>query len=123
MNLTIQQREQKGIVILDLNGRLTLGEEANRFRELAHGLLGEGKKAILLNMTDVTHVDSSGIGALVEAVVLAANQSGRVKLFGMQRRVHNALVVHRLVQAFQIFEHEAEGLASFSEAASQNVTA
>ena len=117
MNLTIQQREEQGVVILDLNGRLNLGDETTCFRELIRKLLGEGKKAILLNMNDVTHVDSSGIGSLVEAVVLAANEGGRVKLLALQRRVHNALVVHRLVQAFQIFEHEADGVASFGQPA------
>ena len=118
MRLVISEREERGVVILGLNGRLVMGEEVKLLREKIRSLLAAQKKMILLNMAEVAYVDSSGIGTLVEGVVLTTTEGGRLKLAGLQRMVYSALALHKLTPAFQIFNSEEEGLASF-EAAGQ----
>ena len=116
MKLVIDSREERGVVILHIHGRLVMGDEVRQFREEIRALLSGQKRRILLNMADVPYVDSSGIGALVEAVVLTATEGGRVKLASLQRMVSSALTLHKLTPAFQIYPGEAEALASFAEA-------
>lgn len=114
MNLTIEQREQQGVVILDLKGKLVLGEECNALRQKVSELLGAGTQKILLNMDEVTGADSSGIGILVEAVVLSAKQGSALKLSKLGRVLRNTLIVHRLMPAFEVFDNEEEALASYN---------
>lgn len=118
MRLVISEREERGVVILGLNGRLVMGEEVKLLREKIRSLLAGQKKMILLNMAEVAYVDSSGIGTLVEGVVLTTTEGGRLKLAGLQRMVYSALALHKLTPAFQIFSSEEEALTSF-EAAGQ----
>lgn len=114
MKLTMNTREAQGVTVLDLGGKLVLGEECNRLRQQVADLLVAGKKQILLNMGDVTHTDSSGIGILVEAVVLTAKENGRLKLVNLPRVLRNTLSIHRLLPAFEVFGNEEEALASFN---------
>ncbi len=118
MRLVINEREERGVVILGLNGRLVMGDEVRLLREKIRSLLAEHRKMILLNMAEVAYVDSSGIGTLVEGVVLTTTEGGRLKLANLQRMVYSALALHKLTPAFQIFNSEEEALASF-ETASQ----
>ncbi len=113
MNLTINARETQGVTILELTGRLTLGEECNSLRQRVSDLLGANKKRILLNLADVTHTDSSGIGILVESVILTVKAGGEFKLMNLSRVLRNTLAVHRLLPAFEVFDSEAAALASF----------
>lgn len=113
MNLTINSREIQGVSILDLSGKIVLGEECSSLRGQVTKLLADGKKKILLNLGDVTRVDSSGIGLLVEALVLTAKEGGQLKLLNLPRLVHNTLALHRLLPAFDIYDKEDDSLASF----------
>lgn len=114
MNLTINSREMQGVTLLDLSGKLVLGEECNSLRKQISDLLASGTAKIILNMKEVTHVDSSGVGILVEAVVLSAKQGAAFKLMNLSRVLRNTLAVHRLLPAFEVFDNEAEALASFN---------
>ena len=114
MQLTISQREKQGVIILELNGRLVLGEECEAFRGLIRELLAARKSHILVSLADVVRIDSTGIGAMVESVILTAKQGGRLKLFHLPRLIRNILTTHRLLQAFDIYETEDEALASFA---------
>ena len=114
MNLTIASREAQGVTILDLSGRLVMGQECNSLREQVTQLLAAKKSAILLNLGGLTYVDSSGIGILVESVINTAKEGGRLKLVNLPRLLHNTLMVHRLLAAFEVFDQEEEALASFA---------
>src|SRR3989338_11142170 len=89
MQLTISQRETQGVTVLDLAGRVTLGEECNTLRDTLKKLLAGGQKRILLNLKEVNRVDSSGIGILVEGVILAAKDDAALKLVNLDRVVRS----------------------------------
>jgi anti-sigma B factor antagonist len=119
MNLNISSRERRGVVILELSGRVVSGEECESFRRQIKELLASRQLSILLNLGDVTRIDSTGIGALVESVILAAKEGGRLKIFNVPRLIRNILSTHRLLQAFDVFETEDEAVASFAAEAQQ----
>ena len=113
MALTIATREVDGVVILDLNGRITLGEGSVQLRDAVRGLIGKGKKNILLNLGDVNYIDSSGLGELVSAFTTAKNQQAEVKLLKLTRKVHDLLQLTKLYTVFDIKDDEASAIASF----------
>lgn len=113
MDLSIRIREDHGVTVLDLSGRLVLGEPCQSLRQQLKELLAASKKKILLNMNDVTRVDSTGIGILVEAVILTVKEGGQLKLVNLPHLVRNTLVLHRLMPAFEVYDNEGEALTSF----------
>lgn len=114
MKLNIQAREVHEVAVLDLSGKIVLGEECSSLREQVMQLLAANKNKILLNLGEVSHVDSSGIGLLVEAVLFTAKQGGQLKLVNPSRILVNTLSIARLLSAFEIYANEAEALASFN---------
>ena len=113
MALTIASREVDGVVVLDLNGRITLGEGSVQLRDAIRGLIGKGKKNVLLNMGEVNYIDSSGLGELVSAYTTAKNQQAEVKLLKLTRKVHDLLQLTKLYTVFDIKDDEASAIASF----------
>ncbi len=113
MQLTITSRETQGVVILDLTGRIVLGEECDSLRNKVRELLANKQTKIIQNLRDVTRIDSTGIGVMVETVILTTREGGRLKLINVPRLIHNILSTHRLLQAFEIYESEEAALASF----------
>jgi anti-sigma B factor antagonist len=111
--LTIASREVDGVVVLYLSGRITLGEGSVQLREAVRGLIGKGKKKILLNMGDVNYIDSSGLGELVSAYTTAKNQQAEVKLLKLTKKVHDLLQLTKLYTVFDIKDDEASAIASF----------
>jgi anti-sigma B factor antagonist len=111
--LTIASREVDGVVVLDLNGRITLGEGSVQLRDAIRGLIGKGKKSVLLNMSEVNYIDSSGLGELVSAYTTAKNQQAEVKLLKLTRKVHDLLQLTKLYTVFDIKDDEASAIASF----------
>ncbi len=116
MQLSIGAREKQGAVILDLSGRIVAGEEVDTLRAKVKDLQATGHTKIILNMAEVSRIDSTGIGMLVEAVINTVKLDGQLKLISLPRLVHNVLVTHRLLQAFEIHPTEEEALASFAKA-------
>jgi anti-sigma B factor antagonist len=102
-----------GVVVLDLNGRITLGEGSVQLRDAIRGLIGQGKKNVLLNMGEVNYIDSSGLGELVSAYTTAKNQQAEVKLLKLTRKVHDLLQLTKLYTVFDIKDDEASAIASF----------
>jgi anti-sigma B factor antagonist len=113
MALTIASRVVDGVVVLDLSGRITLGEGSVQLRDAIRGLISKGQKKILLNMGDVNYVDSSGLGELVSAYTTAKNQQAEVKLLNLTKKVHDLLQLTKLVTVFDILNDEAGAIASF----------
>lgn len=113
MNLQGTARDAYGIVIIDLSGRITLGEGSALLRETVRDLLGKGKKKILLNLADVNYIDSSGIGELVTAFTTARNHGGEVKLLHLTKKVHDLLQITRLYTVFDVHTDEVAAAASY----------
>ena len=113
MALKIASREANGVSISDLSGQITLGEDSVHLREAVRGLIGGGKKNILLNMGNVDYIDSAGLGELVSAFTSAKNQQAEVKLLKLTRKVQGLLQLTKLYTVFDIKDDEAIAIASF----------
>jgi len=113
MALTIASRELDGVTVLDLSGRITLGEGSVQLRDAVRGLISKGQKHILLNMADVNYIDSSGLGELVSAFTTAKNQQADVKLLSLTKKVHDLLQLTKLYTVFDIWDDEANAIAAF----------
>ena len=113
MALTIASREVDGVTVLDLSGRITLGEGSVQLREAVRDLISKGSKTILLNMGDVNYIDSSGLGELVSAYTTAKNQGAQVKLLNLTKKVKDVLQLTKLYPVFDVYEDEASAISSF----------
>jgi anti-sigma B factor antagonist len=114
MALTIASREVNGVTVLDLSGRITLGEGSVQLRDAIRGLISKGQKKILLNLAEVNYIDSSGLGELVSAFTTAKNQQAEVKLLKLTKKVHDLLQLTKLYTVFDIKDDEAGAIASFT---------
>lgn len=114
MTLRITVRENQGVTILDLNGRLVLGEECSTLRQRVRQMLEAGKKKILLNMAGVNFIDSAGVGTLVATYTSTQAHDAQLKLAGLTQKPQQVLQVTRLLTVFDTFDDEASALASFS---------
>ena len=111
--LTIKDRQADGVTILDLSGKITIGEGSVQLREAVRRLLDDGKKKILLNLGDVSYVDSSGIGELVSAYTTVRNQGGELKLLNLTKKVHDLLQITKLYTVFDVRDDEAAAVKAF----------
>ena len=116
MALTIASREVDGVTVLDLSGRITLGEGSVQLRDAIRDLISKGQKSILLNLGDVNYIDSSGIGELVSAFTTVRNQGGDLKLLNLTKKVHDLLQITKLYTVFDVKDDEASAVASFARA-------
>ena len=113
MALTIASRELDGVNVLDLSGRITLGEGSVQLREAIRDLISKGQKNILLNLGDVNYIDSSGLGELVSAFTTSKNQGASLKLLNLTRKVKDVLQLTKLYTVFDIYDDEASAIASY----------
>lgn len=111
--LSIKQREAGDITILDLSGKITIGEGSVQLREAVRNLLDAGRKKILLNLGDVSYVDSSGIGELVSSYSTANKAGGSLKLLNLTKKIQDLLAITKLLTVFEIHDSEEAALASF----------
>ena len=116
MSMKVTTRQVDGVTILDLSGRITLGEGSVTLRDSVRDLLSKGQKKILLNLADVNYIDSSGIGELVSAYTTVRNQGGELKLLNLTRKVHDLLQITKLYTVFDIKDDEASAIASYNPA-------
>ena len=115
--LQIQNRVNGQVAILDLDGRLTLGESSVTLRDSVRGLLAGGHKNIVINMKDVDYVDSSGLGELVSAFATAKRDDAKLKLVNLAQRVHGLLQITKLLTVFETFDSEEDAIRSFEAVA------
>jgi len=114
MSATINTRQNGGVSILDVSGKITLGDGSVVIREAVKKLVADGTKNIVLNLGDVTYIDSSGIGELVSAFTSVSNNGGNLKLLNLTKRVQDLLQITKLYTVFEVFNDEAEAVASFT---------
>jgi anti-sigma B factor antagonist len=107
-------REIDSVVVVDVSGRITLGEGCAQLREIVRGQLAKGNKKILLNLADVTYIDSSGIGELVSGYTAVSNQGGKLKLLNLTKKVHDLLQITKLYTVFDVYDDEAKAISSFA---------
>lgn len=110
-------RQRDGVVILDLSGRIILGEGSAALRDAIRDFVAKGEKLILLNLAEVHYIDSSGLGELVAAFTSVRNQGGALKLLKLTRKVHDLLQITKLYTVFEVYDDEATALRSFAEQA------
>jgi anti-sigma B factor antagonist len=113
MSVKLNIRQVGEVTVVDAAGRITLGEGASTLRDSIKSLLAEGKKQIVLNLAEVSYVDSSGVGELVSSFTSASRAGGRLKLLGVTKRIKDLLQITKLYTVFEIFDDEASALASF----------
>ena len=113
MNMTTSTREVGGVTIVDISGRIVLGEESAALRSLVGDLLSKGHKKILFNLGDVNYIDSSGLGHLVSAFTSVRKQDGELKLLNLTKKVHDVMQITKLYTVFEIMDDEAAAVRSF----------
>src|SRR6201990_1862959 len=114
VSMKVSTRQVDGVTILDLSGRITLGEGSVQLRDAVRDLLSKGQKRILLNLGDVNYIDSSGIGELVSAYTTVKNQSGELKLLNLTKKVHDLLQITKLYTVFDVQDDETTAIGSFT---------
>ena len=112
--LSIKERQSGEVMVLDLSGKITIGEGSVQLREEVRKLLDAGNKNILLNLGDVAYVDSSGIGELVSSYTTTSNQGGHLKLLNLTKKIQDLLMITKLLTVFETFDNEQDGLESFN---------
>jgi len=110
-------RQIDSVTVIDVSGRITLGEGCVQLRQLIRDELGKGNKSLLVNLADVTYIDSSGIGELVSAFTAVSNQGGQLKLLKLTKKVHDLLQITKLYTVFDVHDDEAKAVSSFAKAA------
>ena len=114
MSIKVSTRQVDGVTILDLSGRITLGEGSVTLRDAIRDLMAKGDKNILLNLGDVSYIDSSGIGELVSAFTSVKNAGGELKLLNLTKKVHDLLQITKLYTVFDVKDDETTAVGSFT---------
>lgn len=114
MALKISSRQVDGVGVVELSGRIVLGEESNAMREQIKGMLAAGQKKIVLNLADVSYIDSAGLGALVAAHHSARTQGASLKLAHLGQKFQEILQVTKLLTVFEVHDTEAAAVHSFA---------
>jgi anti-sigma B factor antagonist len=113
MSMKVATRQVDGVTILDLSGRITLGEGSVTLRDAVHDVIAKGSKHIVLNLGDISYIDSSGIGELVSAFTSVKNSGGELKLLNLTKKVHDLLQITKLYTVFDIWDNEASAVSAF----------
>jgi len=113
--LKMNSREAEGINVVQLEGRIVLGEESNALREKVKNLLNENRKKIVMNMDNVTYIDSAGLGTLVAAFHSARAQGAALKLSNLGSKFQEVLQVTKLMTVFEVFDNEESAIKSFTK--------
>jgi anti-sigma B factor antagonist len=110
----LTDRQVGDVTVVDASGRITLGEGSTQFREKIRELVAKGHKKVLINMADVTYIDSSGIGELVSGYTTVTNAGGQLKLLKLGKKIQDLLQITKLFTVFEAHEDEATAIGSFS---------
>lgn len=112
--MDIKERVVDGVSVLDLSGKIVLGEGDGQIRDRIKDLLADGQRKILLNLSDISYIDSAGLGALISSYTTTKREGGHLKLVNLTKRIQDLLTITKLITVFDTYEAEAEALDSFS---------
>ena len=112
--MNVNVRKAGDVTIVDLKGKITIGSGDAALRQAMQEVMNSGANKVLINMADVSTIDSSGIGELVSAYTTATNRGARLKLINLPAKVTDILTITQLITVFDVYDSEAEGVASFS---------
>jgi len=113
MSIRMTNTEVDGVSVVELDGRIVLGEESNSLREKLKSLIAEGKKKIVLNMAEIKYIDSTGLGTLVAAHLSAKNQGASMRLCHLGKKFHEVMQLTKLLTVFDVYDTEAAAVSSF----------
>ena len=113
MSVKLASRQVGDVTVVDAAGRITLGEGASAFRDIIRELAQKGDKKLLLNLSGVSYIDSSGIGEMVSGFTTVTNNGGQLKLVGLSKRVKDLLQITKLYTVFEAYDDEAQAVRSF----------
>lgn len=122
-NLNTTERRHDSVTILDLEGNIRLGEGSAELHEALRLLVEKGDKKILLNLANVSHIDSSGLGELVSGYTTLHNAGGELKLFNLSDRVHELMTMTKLLTVFDVYDNESEAIERFSHKSAKSAYA
>lgn len=111
--LNIHERQAGDVTVLDMSGKITIGEGSVSLRTAVRRLLEEGKKRILLNLAGVSYIDSSGIGELVSSYTAINKEGGQLKLLNLTQKLQDLLTITKLLTVFDVYDSESEALNSY----------
>ena len=114
VSATLNTRQVGDVTVIDCAGRITLGEGSSTLRDTIRDLSGKGNKKILLNLAEISYIDSSGIGELVSSFTTVSNAGGSMKLLKLTKRVQDLLQITKLYTVFEVFDDEAAAIRSFN---------
>jgi anti-sigma B factor antagonist len=114
VSVKIETRKVGDVTVVDVSGRITLGEGSSALRDVLRDLSAQGNKKILLNLSEVSYIDSSGIGEMVSSFTTVTNHGGQLKLLGLNKRVKDLLQITKLYTVFEVFDDEASAVRSFA---------
>lgn len=112
--MDIKERVVGGVSILDLSGKIVLGEGDVQVKERIKDLLSDGQRRILLNLANVNYIDSAGLGTLIGSYTTVKRDGGSLKLVNLTKRIQDLLAITKLITVFETFDNEAEALASYN---------
>ena len=112
--MKIEERSLSNVVILDLKGKLTIGEGDELLKEKIASLMQAGHRNLLLNLESVPYVDSAGLGGIVHTYTTVSRQGGKLKLVNLTKRITDLLAITKLLTVFETFDSEADAVSSFS---------
>jgi len=112
--MEIAERTVSDITVLDLKGKMTLGEGDELLKDKINSLLAAGKKKLVLNLEGVPYIDSAGLGEIVRTFTTVSRQGGKLKLLNLTKRIEDLLSITKLLTVFETFDSEAEATKSFS---------
>lgn len=112
--MDIKERVVGGISVLDLGGKIVLGEGDMQIKERIKDLLADGQRKVLLNLADVSYIDSAGLGAMISCYTTAKREGGQLKLVNLTKRVQDLLTITKLITVFDTYDTEKEAVESFT---------
>jgi len=114
--MQIEERTSGDVLILDIKGRITLGEGDELLKDKVNSLANQGKRKIVLNLAEVPYIDSAGLGEIVRTYTTVTREGGQLKLLNLTKRITDLLAITKLLTVFETYENEADAVRSFTAA-------